>query len=288
MSLSRKKILVFLLLTFGFSSIFYFVIIRSGTLSASALGLMWCPGIAALSTQLIFQRNVRGLGWGFGKAKYLLAGYGLPLLYALVTYTVIWIFGLGRLSVTEFAQTVSTQYGLTVGNPLVFTVVVILVMALFGFVISCLSALGEEIGWRGLLVPELAKEYSFGAVAVISGGIWALWHFPIILFADYITPGLPRWYALICFAVMVLGISFAFAWLRLKSGSLWPAVFLHASHNLFIQQIFTPLTRPSGPATVYWIDEFGLGLALAAAAVAFLFWRRRNALRGVIGTPAPQ
>jgi uncharacterized protein len=281
MPLSRKKILVFLLLTFGFSSIFYFVIIRSGTLSASALGLMWCPGIAALATQLIFQRNVRGLGWRFGKIKYLLAGYSLPLVYGLVVYTVVWVLGLGRLSVSEFAQAIAAQFGQTVSNPLVFTVVAILVMAFFGFIVSCLSALGEEIGWRGLLVPELAKEYSFGAVAVISGGIWALWHFPIILFADYITPGLPRWYALICFAVMVLGISFAFAWLRLKSGSLWPAVFLHASHNLFIQQVFTPLTRASGPATIYWIDEFGLGLALAALAVAFLFWRRRKELSPV-------
>jgi membrane protease YdiL (CAAX protease family) len=137
--------------------------------------------------------------------------------------------------------------------------------------------LGEEIGWRGLLVPELAREYTFTATALISGGIWALWHFPIILFADYITPGLPGWFALICFTVMVLGISFAFAWLRLKSGSLWTAVLLHASHNLFIQTIFTPLTQDSG-ATSYWIDEFGIGLALAAAVVAFLFWRRRYEL----------
>jgi hypothetical protein len=52
MSLSRKKILVFLLLTFAFSSIYYFLIIRSGTISAYTLGLMWCPGAAGLFTQL--------------------------------------------------------------------------------------------------------------------------------------------------------------------------------------------------------------------------------------------
>ena len=34
-----------------------------------------------------------------------------------------------------------------------------------------------------------------------------------------------------CFTVMVLGISFLFAWMRLKSGSVWTGVFLHASHN---------------------------------------------------------
>jgi membrane protease YdiL (CAAX protease family) len=85
---------------------------------------------------------------------------------------------------------------------------------------------------------------------------------------------------------MVIGISFAFAWLRLKSGSLWTAVLLHASHNLFIQGIFTPLTQDSGP-TMYWIDEFGIGLALGAVVVAYLFWRRRNELNAP-GSDLPQ
>ena len=277
MSLSRKKILVFLLLTFAFSSIFYFLIIRSGTISAYTLGLMWCPGAAGLFTQLIYQRNVRGMGWMLGRARYLLASYGLPVLYGLVVYGLIWLSGLGKLSVAEFGTRAAAGIGISVESPIVFALVYILIMAVLGVIVSSLTALGEEIGWRGLLVPELAREYTFTATALISGGIWALWHFPLILFADYISPGLPGWFALICFTVMVLGISFAFAWLRLKSGSLWTAVLLHASHNLFIQTILTPLTQDSG-ATRYWIDEFGIGLAFAAALVAFLFWRRRNEL----------
>jgi protein-S-isoprenylcysteine O-methyltransferase Ste14 len=80
------------------------------------------------------------------------------------------------------------------------------------------------------------------------------------------------------FAVMVLGISFAFAWLRLKSGSLWTAALLHASHNLFVQGIFTPLTTETS-LTPYIIDEFGIGLALAGLVVALIFWRRRGALQ---------
>src|SRR2546430_1382585 len=37
------------------------------------------------------------------------------------------------------------------------------------------SALGEEIGWRGFLVPELARSMSFSAVALTTGIIWATW-----------------------------------------------------------------------------------------------------------------
>lgn len=76
---------------------------------------------------------------------------------------------------------------------------------------------------------------------------------------------------------MVMGTSFAYAWLRLKSGSLWPVVLLHASHNLFIQAIFTPLTGTTR-LTPYVIGEFGLGLALVVLPVAYLFWRKRAAL----------
>ena len=137
---------------------------------------------------------------------------------------------------------VSTQYQITVHSQLLFVIIYGVVVATFGLVISCLSALGEEIGWRGFLVPELAKNFSFTKTALISGGIWALWHYPLILFANYNNSSAPAWFGLFCFTVMVLGISFAFAWLRLKSGSLWTGVIFHASHNLFIQNFFTPLT----------------------------------------------
>jgi membrane protease YdiL (CAAX protease family) len=77
------------------------------------------------------------------------------------------------------------------------------------------------------------------------------------------------------FTIMVLGISFAFAWLRLKSGSLWTAAILHASHNLFVQAIFTPLTLQK-KFTPFIIDEFGVGLALAAVLVAWFFIRKNK------------
>jgi hypothetical protein len=68
--------------------------------------------------------------------------------------------------------------------------------------------------------------------------------------------------------------------MRLRSGSLWTGAFLHASHNLFIQGFFTPLTTDTGP-TEYVIDEFGCALALTALLVAVVFWRRRAAVEGV-------
>ena len=74
-----------------------------------------------------------------------------------------------------------------------------------------------------------------------------------------------------------IGLSFIFAWMRLKSGSLWTAAMLHASHNLYVQEIFTPLTRNTGK-TAWFIDEFGAVLPLVVLFFAIYFWRRRGEL----------
>ena len=101
----------------------------------------------------------------------------------------------------------------------------------------------------------------------------------MILFADYHS-GTPKWFALPVFTWMVFAMAFVFAWVRLKSGSVWTAVILHASHNLFVQQIFDPLTTDRG-ATKYVTTEFGIGLAAAYTAVAWYFWHRRGEVEQV-------
>src|SRR5436190_1310371 len=44
------------------------------------------------------------------------------------------------------------------------------------------------------------------------------------------------------------------------------------THTLFIQSIFTPLTRETGP-TKYIIDEFGIGLVITVTIAAIVVWR---------------
>lgn len=106
--------------------------------------------------------------------------------------------------------------------------------------------------------------------------VWSSWHFPLIIGGDYRGVG-PVWYSVLCFTVIVTGLGFLTAWVRLKSGSVWPAVLAHASHNLFIQSIFDPMTRHT-PMTGYVLGEFGAGLALALTVVAWICWRKRGVL----------
>jgi membrane protease YdiL (CAAX protease family) len=265
-----NRIATYLGLTFALSAVFYGLIISAGTLTAGGglytLGLMWCPGIAAMATTLVFQRNLKGLGWRLGNVRYLVLAYALPLAYAAVAYVVAWNLGLGAFSAD----------GLPAGQSLLSFLAI---NATVGVALSLLPAMGEEIGWRGFLVPELARITGFTKTALLSGAIWAVWHMPLILFADYHS-GAPLWFGLACFTVMVIGISFAFAWLRLRSGSFWPAALMHASHNLFIQQVFDPLTQDTG-ITACVTGEFGAALAIAAIVIAYTFWRLRPTGEGL-------
>ena len=262
--LGQKKILSFLLLTLTISAIFYGLMISTGSVRKGGAAWMWSPGIAAILTQLLFREKLADFGWRPGKMRYLLIGYAAPWLYALVIYGLVWITGLGEFHARSI---VVGQFRLPFFLSLLAQATLLLIPA-------CLAGLGEEIGWRGLLVPELAKVTTLTKTALLTGMVWALWHYPAILFADYRSQA-PLWFQLPVFTTSVLGMSVFTAWLRLKSGSLWPAVLWHGNHNLLIQGLFLNMTRGT-VITEYIVDDFGVGLMLATLVLGYLFWRKRT------------
>lgn len=239
-------------------------------------GLMWSPGIAALLTLLIQKRSIAELGWSWGEPKYQLWSYLIPLLYSFLTYLIIWLTGLGGFYKQETVDNWNQLFGLGEISPAVTISLLVILNGTFGMIRSTAFALGEEIGWRGFLVPELSKKFSYTKTSLISGIVWSIYHYPILIFADY-NSGTPTWYGLSCFTIMIISSCFIYTWLRIKSNSLWTGAILHASHNLFIQGIFTPLTSDTGN-TKYIIDEFGIGLTIMSVIFGFYFWTKRNEL----------
>jgi membrane protease YdiL (CAAX protease family) len=272
----RRALPGYLLATWSVSSLFYFLIVKSaGTNAASGAyttGLMWCPAIGALLTCSYLGRPVASLGWQWGETRYQILSYLIPLGYSTFTYSIAWLTGIAALNPAESADALSRWLGLGPMSGPVATGLYFLVVATTGVIQNCATTLGEEIGWRGFLVPELAKRFSFTATAVVSGVIWALWHVPIIVFAGYnVGTG---WYGLAVVCANIIVLSFVLTWLRLKSGSLWTGVILHASHNHFIQHFFDPMTAYTGH-TKYILGEFGIGFTVVVAVLAAYFWMRR-------------
>lgn len=261
---NSKKIITFLILNFIICSIFYYIICFEKSIYKNQiyiLGLMWIPGVTAMITQLIYNKNLKGFGWKFGKFKYLVFSYLIPLVSGLIVYTLVWIVGMGGISLDNFTRRQGSGI-----------LIQFIVFATAGLIMSSVSALGEEIGWRGFLVPELAKKYSYTKTSLITSAIWAIYHYPLMIFSDY-NNGTSVWFSMIFFTISVTAVSFIAAWLRLKSGSLWTGVILHASHNLFIQAFFDVVTVDYGK-TKYITTEFGAGLALVYTIIGIYCWKK--------------
>jgi membrane protease YdiL (CAAX protease family) len=263
-SKTLREIIFFLVLTVILSSLAYIPIIRAGTINGGQSNLagllMLSPGLAAIITLMIFERSLLPIGWKPGKIQYLILGLVIPIIYCLIEYGLVWLTGRG------------TYNGQFPPNFPIF-----LATMLFN---STLSALLEEVGWRGFLVPKMMKLTSFTTTALITGLIWAVWHYPLIIFSDVRLGNTPLLYSLISFTIFVIGISFATAWLRIKSDSVWTAALLHGSHNLFMLHVFNTLTTDSG-GTWLLLGEYGAISAVMGLLLAVLFWSLRRRLTEV-------
>jgi membrane protease YdiL (CAAX protease family) len=284
----RRPVARFLVLTLLFSAVFWALIIHCGRLGGGwgmfVTGLMWSPGSAAIVTCATLGIPLGSLGWRWPAWRYALACYLVPLLYATVVYVPVWLSGQGGIDHDFIGGQMVDMLGFGAHHRGLALLAFVVLTASTGMTWGLATALGEEIGWRGFLLPRLYERLGYVRASLVNGLIWASWHVPILLFADYHAKA-PAPYALACFAVMVVTSCFIYTWMRMRTGSLWTGALLHASHNLFIQSIYDQLTADRGHTT--WITtEFGCGLALSSALVAVWFIRHRRDLAVASTSPA--
>src|SRR5215207_5692819 len=131
----------------------------------------------------------------------------------------------------------------------------------FAFSVVPGSALGEEIGWRGYVLPRLQSRMSALSAALLIAPIWALWHLPLWLTGE---PGhTPTLYT--GFLVSAFALSIITTWVyNSTGGSLLMVVLLHATVNLPITLVRDDLgSQATMPVLLY----FGLLIVAAIAVV---------------------
>ncbi len=180
-----KKLLMFLVVVFALAGIAYgFMISSEAREPTGPLGILlnWAPAIAAIFTALIMQRNLRGFGWRWGKSRYHFLAWAVPIGVLSLTYLVIWLTGLGAFYDEAHVTKVADDMGQIVESPYAVILLLLVSVLTITFLVNAVLAIGEEIGWRGWLVPLLARRYTFPQVALISGAIWVMFHYPLLLF----------------------------------------------------------------------------------------------------------
>lgn len=106
----------------------------------------------------------------------------------------------------------------------------LLILLALGLTITTISALLEEIIWRGYYHNRLREIYSFHKTAFIIASIWSFWHFPIaLLYKGYTNLII----GIISYLVILFFTSYLLSYLRERSGSIIPATFFHGLMNVF-------------------------------------------------------
>ncbi|PCI53286.1 MAG: CPBP family intramembrane metalloprotease domain-containing protein [Alphaproteobacteria bacterium] len=269
---SRDTILT-LSVFFSFVLLLYFVGYWLIFRTEQATPLMLSVGLATVLTCIVRKKKLASLGWEWGQWKYIWMGCLIPLAIIFVAHLIIWTMGFGGFYNVEFLATQKESYNLIQWTDFKILAFHIILTASVSAVVSIPSILGEELGWRGLLVPELSKLMSFPMVALVSGLIWAVWHWPLVINGLYGNSVTPLYYQLFFLTLSVVSSGIIMAYLRLKSKSLWPPVMYHMSWNIFTQKVFTPITV-SNPKSPWYIDEFGAVMAIMVFCVALYFLKK--------------
>lgn len=146
------------------------------------------------------------------------------------------------------------------------------VLMLLGPVLNLIPAFGEELGWRGYLLPKLATRMGRRWATLLSGAIWGLWHAPMIALGHnfgFGYAGFP-WTGILLMTLFCVLFGSFLSWLTFKSESAIPAALAHGGLNA-VASIGILFALPSynallGPAPVGLIG----GIPVLMAGILFL------------------
>lgn len=176
--------------------------------------------VALVGFVLIRGRADVVIGWRIDRLAVVYTLAGIPLLFA-VNIIVGAVFAL-----LDLRQNQAASYPLIAGD--------ITGQVLFGIAAAVIAPLGEEIVFRGYWLQRLNIWWGRAVAIIVSSVLFAIAH------SWSATEGA----AVLVTQTLVMGVMLA--WLRLASGSIWPAVCAHAANNaLAISVLMICLNNPA-------------------------------------------
>lgn len=261
---TNRSLTVFLVLTIVLSAVFEIVIILQGAMGLAAL-LMWVPALAAVISgcaaqkendgKVSFRRLLRNLGFRMVSLKWILLSCIIPLVYIGIPYVIFWKISPESLDMN----------GRSMGQ--------MLVMTFAGILVGLVTAIGEEIGWRGFLVPAVMERVGMMKALLVTSLFWGVWHLPILISGLYM-PGTPVGYKVPAFILMIIPVGMIYGLVTVKSGSVWTAALLHAAHNTFDQMIFGTVTTADNK--MFFVSETGILTIVCAWILLMILYKGLN------------
>ena len=232
----KRQIGIFIGLAFLIAWIVFFIIpikgIAYGGSSATIIlaGAMFAPAIASILTRIITKEGFKNmlLRPNFrGNIKlYLLIFFG-PSLLIIISALLYFLVLPGH-----FDPALTLLQGAEV-TPGAIIMVSLLQVLIVGPVINIIPTMGEELGWRGYLLPKLRTLFSDRLALVISGVVWGLWHAPVIIMGhNYGTSykGYP-YLGILMMVLFCVSMGIIMGYFTIKINSVIPAAMVHSAIN---------------------------------------------------------
>lgn len=134
-------------------------------------------------------KNVRFGSW----SPYLASGLLIPFCFIII-YGITWLLGLGQpdWQLQQFQEMVSEAAGVelpAMPSPLLILPLIFIGSLIAAPIVNGLFGFGEELGWRGYLLPKLMPLGKLRAYLLV-GLVWGFWHLPLLLIG-FTYPGYP-------------------------------------------------------------------------------------------------
>lgn len=155
------------------------------------------------------------------------------------------------------------------------------ILLLLATVAGVIGQAGEEIGWRGYLLPRLTERTGLVIASLVTGVIWAAWHLPLFYVQGADTSGqsFPLW------MVEVTSLSVMLAWLYWRTGgSLLLTMLMHSAFNNMKDIVPSGGAPPGNPFALQSSLVFRLTALLLAAVAGTLLVRMRGVMSSAGGS----
>jgi len=263
---ARQGLLVFAVFLIPLSVFGYWFNIKYPELPLilPTLPLMLAPGLASILTRLLRREGFADVSFrlrGNRMRSAILLAFGLPLVVGTIAYGFAYLTGLAQFDPPPFP--------VAAGSPLAQFALIMAFAGTVAVLMSLPTTAGEEIGWRGYLLPRMI-EARIPQPIMLTSLIWGAWHLPIV-FAGVFATSSSHLISAVGLMVSTLALGYILARLRLTTGSVWPAVFGHAAWNAFINGGFTFVTQDR--TDNIWIGETGIVVSVTLILAAIVISR---------------
>ncbi len=279
---NRKQVVKYLAWTFGLAYVIQFgaaylynhVNMQFGQLTIAAM--MFVPTLGVL----LSGAGLKGMGWNpriRKNIRSILIAWFAPMLLTIVGAGLYFLVfpkhfdpsgGYVAALVGKEAMEQMNAQGISYGR---YVLITSIAAVTYAPLMNTFVALGEEIGWRGFLYPQLKAGFGRRKGWLLGGAIWGAWHWPLIWLIGYeygAATGNSVGYAgfpvtgMLLFCVITAAWGILHDWLYEKSGSIWIPSLLHGAINAAAALPLTVCLTDTGSARLLGPAPVGIIAAL--------------------------